>query len=127
MITFNALTNDALDYMQVLKLVDAANAQDAREVWALRLGDYRAACADRFPAYAADNTKAFEASPFPAIDVLAYVMHFKPSAPQSEAVQALAEARKDFAASLGATPEARQQDFCRKFPQWVQEAGKDLR
>lgn len=125
-IKFTALTNDAVDTIAILSLVDEAKAIDALEMWALRFGDYKAACEDRFPAYKAANEKAFQASPFATVDVAGFYMRSDPSLTRDDIDKTLKTIRASFAESFDRDPKAKRQAFCEGFPRWIVEAATGL-
>ena len=124
-IWFEALTNDALDNLEVLKLVDAAKPVDALGMLALRFADYKAVCDERFPNYGAANEAALSSSPFSNVDVVRFVMGYA-SLAEEDARKQLDAARKSYAESFDSQPSARKQAFCENFPLWLTEAGKSL-
>jgi hypothetical protein len=101
-------------------------AIDALAMWALRLGDYRATCETRFPAYREANDRAYAASPFAAVDVMQAFRQLDPSEPEEAVRHGLAQARHGFAQEFDLDTAERRRAFCEGFPRWVQEAARDL-
>jgi hypothetical protein len=110
----------------LLRLVQDAQAVDGLAMWALRLGDYRATCESRFPAYKEANDRAFAASPFAAVDVVQAFQKLDPSQSEQAVRDGLAQARKGFAEEFDLDQPERKQAFCEGFPRWVAEAARGL-
>lgn len=125
-IKFEARTNDAIDTIAILDLVHTAKATDALGMWALRFGDYKAACEERFPAYGTANEKAFNSSPFATVDITRFFMQLDPSLTLDDANKALGTVRVSFAESFDKEPKDKRQSLCEGFPRWIDEAAKDV-
>lgn len=68
-IHFQHLSNDLSQIQQILDVVQGARAMDALEILAWKLNDYKTVCEERNPAYKQANDVAFQASPFPSVDI----------------------------------------------------------
>jgi hypothetical protein len=110
----------------LLRLVQDAKALDALAMWALRLGDYRATCAERFPATREANDRAHAASPFAGVDVVQAFLELDPSQTEQAVRDGLAQARRAFAQEFDSDTQERRQAFCEAFPRWVAEAARGL-
>ena len=110
----------------LLRLVQDARAVDGLAMWALRLGDYRATCESRFPAYKDANDRAYADSPFAAVDVVQEFMKLDPAQTEQAVRDGLAQARKGFAEEFDLDLPERKQAFCEGFPRWVAEAARGL-
>lgn len=110
----------------LLRLVQDAKAIDALAMWALRLGDYRATCESRFPAYKDANDRAYAASPFAAVDVVQAFTKLDPAQTEQAVREGLAQARLGFAEEFDRDLPERKQAFCEGFPRWVAEAARGL-
>jgi hypothetical protein len=95
-------------------------------MWAWRLGDYRAVCAERYPELKEANDRAFAASPFASVDVPAFFLQRVESPAPEKIHNMLDEARRGYAADFDRDPEERKRAFCEGFPEWVAEASKGL-
>lgn len=126
LLKFELRSNDPASAGPVLALVDGARPVDALEMWALRLGDYRAVCEERFPAYKAANDSAFAASPFAAVDLVQLFVKSEPGATDDAARARLADVRKGFAKEFDRDEPERKRSFCEGFPRWVAEAATGL-
>jgi hypothetical protein len=125
-IKFQAFTNTPADLVPILELVRSAKAIDALESWALRFGDYKAACEDRFPQYRAANQDAFLASPFASVNVARFIMKMDSSLTEDKVQASLDATRTSFARNLDRESQEKKQAFCEGFPQWISDAAKDL-
>ena len=126
LIQFSVATNEAAASEEVLKITAAAKSLDALEVWALRLGDYKATCNERFSAYAKANDAAFASSKFAKVDLVKFVMGNDATLTEEAVRKQLANVREGFAQSFDAETPERRKTFCSKFPQWVKNAESSL-
>lgn len=126
LIQFTAAANEAASYQEVLKIVEAAKSLDALEIWALRLGDYKATCNERFPASATANDAAFASSRFAKVDLVKFLMGNDASLTEEAVRKQLANVRQAFAQSFDAESAERKQAFCSSFPQWVKSTESSL-
>ena len=126
LVKFQVLSAGVPRLEPLLRLVQEAKPLDALTMWALRLGDYRATCEERFPAYKAANDRAFAASPFAAVDVVKDLLTLDPAQTEQAAREGLAQARRGFAQEFDADLPERRQSFCEGFPRWVAEAARGL-
>jgi hypothetical protein len=125
-IQFRHATNDAGDTEAMLQIIRRARTLDALPVWAWRLSDYKAACAERFPEFSSANDAAFAASPFAAVDVIGFWRSTVPEESDAAARQKLQAARDGYAKAFDSQPLQARSDFCRNFPTWVKMAAADL-
>jgi len=126
LIKFQMGSAGAPELAPLLQLVSEAKPLDALAMWALRLGDYRATCETRYPAFKAANDRAYEASPFAAVDTVQAFMKLDPAQPEPQVREGLAAARRGFAEEFDLDTPERRQAFCEGFPRWVAEAAKGL-
>lgn len=126
LVRFWVASQDAAAAQAVLQIVESAWALDAREMWALRLEDYRATCATRFPEVRAANDAAYAASPFAAVDLVQFFISTGPGLTEARVREHLEKVRKGFADSFDREREARRRAFCEGFPRWVSAAARDL-
>lgn len=126
LIKFQLASAGAPELEPLLRLVQQAKAIDALAMWALRLGDYRATCETRFPAYKEANDRAYAASPFAAVDLVQAFMQLEPSQTEQAVRESLAQARRGFAEDFDTDLPERKQAFCEGFPRWVAEAARGL-
>ncbi|MFY9314766.1 MAG: hypothetical protein WAO95_04305 [Burkholderiales bacterium] len=126
LLKFQVLSTGAPRLDPLLRLVQEAKAIDALAMWALRLGDYRATCAERFPAYKDANERVYAASPFGAVDVVQAFLKLDPSQTEQAVRDGLAQARRGFAQEFDSDTPERRQAFCEGFPRWVAEAARGL-
>jgi hypothetical protein len=126
LLKFQLASAGAPELDPLLRLVQQAKPLDALAMWALRLGDYRATCEERFPAYKAANDAAYAASPFAAVDVVQAFMQLDPSQTEQAVRAGLMQARRGFAEEFDTDLPARKQSFCEGFPRWVAEAARGL-
>ena len=126
LLRFQAAYNAPADLQPFLALLSGAVAMDALTMWAMRLGDYRAVCEERFPAGKVANDGAFFASPFASVDVVQAFLKREPAQTERGVRDILAKAREGFAKSFDGAPAERRQSFCEGFPRWVAEAARGL-
>ncbi|HEY5638376.1 MAG TPA: hypothetical protein VIS77_15915 [Burkholderiales bacterium] len=126
LVRFWVASQDAVASQEVLRIVESGWAIDAREMWALRLEDYRATCATRFPEFRAANDAAYAASPFAAVDLVQFFISTGPGLTEARVREHLEKVRKGFADSFDREPDARRRAFCEGFPRWVASAARDL-
>ncbi len=109
-----------------LDLVASAKAIDALPMWAWRLGDYRAVCAQLYPELKEANDRAFGASPFASVDVPAFFRQRVESPTPEKVRNMLDEGRRSYAADFDRDPVEQKRGFCEGFPKWVAEASRGL-
>lgn len=126
LVRFWVASQDAAAAQEVLRIVESGWALDAREMWALRLEDYRATCASRFPEVRAANDAAYTASPFAAVELVKFFISTGPGLTEDRVREHLEKVRKGFADSFDRESEARRRSFCEGFPRRVASAARDL-
>ena len=124
--TFNPKRTGPAEIESILDIVRNARAIDAREMWALRLGDYKAVCEERFDANRSANDAAFAASPFAAVDLVQFFRKQDASLTPESIRDMLAKARRGFGEALDQEPPESAQSFCEGFPASVAEAAKGI-
>lgn len=124
-IKFDAIITNTSDLSLILDLVDAARTVDSLGMWALKFGDYKAACDKRFPAYSDVNERAFLASPFAKVDLILFFMNQDPSLSERAVRDGLKRVRESYLQSFDSERQD-QQSFCEGFPRWIAEASKDV-
>src|SRR5438105_15403860 len=108
--TSSNLSSPALAIL--LELIASVKAIDALQMWAWRLGDYRAVCAQHYPELKEANDRAFAASPFASVDVPAFFLQRVASPTPEKVRNILDEGRRSYAADFDRDPVEQKRAFC---------------
>lgn len=118
-VRFHALTKSEKEVRPILMLIDTASAIDAKEMWALRLKDYKIVCEEQFQSYTLANEKALLASPFSKVDLVAFFKKQDSSMAASEIEGLLESATNQYREHFGGQSQERKRSFCESLPKYI--------